>query len=67
MVLFGQSGCIRAKVFVFRQGGCFRESGWIRAKVVVTGKLLYPGKNCCILEKGLNSGKSVCIRAKLLY
>ena len=38
MVVFGQSGCIQAKVVVFWNSCCIRESGWIRAKVVVFGQ-----------------------------
>ena len=46
MVVFGLSGCIRAKVVVFGLSGC------IRAKVVVFGqKWLYSGKDCCIRAK----------------
>ena len=43
MVVFGQSGCIRAIVFVFWHSCCFGE------KVVALGqKLLYSGKSSCI-------------------
>ena len=39
MVVFGQSGCIRAKVDLIGQGGFNRE------------KRLYSGKGCCIRAK----------------
>ena len=69
MVVFAQSGCIRAKVVVFGQSVC------IRAKVVVFGqKWLYSGNSGCIRAKvvvlELNlflSGTSGCIRAKWFY
>ena len=75
MVVFGQSGCIRAKVVVFwqkwlysKRSDCIRakvvafgQSGCIRAKVVVLGqKWLYSGKV-------LYSEKSGCILEKWLY
>ena len=48
VVLFRQSGFIRAKVVVFRQIGC------IRAKVVVFGqKLLFSCRSGCIRAKWL--------------
>ena len=44
------------KVIVFRQSGC------IRAKVVVLGlKWLYSGKSSCIRAKFVVFGKSGCI------
>ena len=39
MVVFGQSGCFRAKVVLFGQ------SGFIRANMVLIGQV------CCILKK----------------
>ena len=62
MAVFGQGGCIKAKVVVFGHSGCnrakldvFNQSRCIRAKVVVFGKMwLYCGKSVC------------CIRAKYL-
>ena len=70
MVIFGQSGCISAILFVLGQkwfysgkSGCFRikvvafgQSGCIRAK------WLYSGKSCYIRIKWLYFGKSGCIR-----
>ena len=46
VVVFEQSGCIRAKVVVF-------EQKWLYlGKIVVFGqKWLYSGKSCCIREK----------------
>ena len=55
MVVFGQSGCIRAKVVVI----------W---KVVLFGeKLLYSGKSGCICEKVCVFGKVVVFGQKWLY
>ena len=60
MVVFGQTGCIGANwlysviVVVFRQSGC------IRAKVIV---IFQSGS---IPAEWLYSGKSGCTRAKLL-
>ena len=55
-----KSGCIRAKVVVFRQGGCilakeiiFLQSGCIQAKWLYLGKI------------GLKSNKSDFIRTKV--
>ena len=43
MVVLGQSGCIHAKVVVFR------EKALYLGKVIVFGeKRLYSGKSCCI-------------------
>ena len=70
-VVFGQSGCIRAKVVVFGRG----QSGCIRAKVVVSGKVVIIGQSVVVLfgQKAkwlyavkvlyywLYSGKSGCI------
>ena len=48
MVVFGQSGCIRAKVVVFRETGCIREN------VLVFGqKWLYSGESRGIQAKWL--------------
>ena len=53
VVVFGQSGCIRAKVVVVGQNLLYsNKSGCNGAKVVVFG------------QKWLYSGKSGCIRAK---
>ena len=59
VVLFGQGGCIRAKVVAFRQKGLyFAKNGFVRVKVVVFGpKWLYSRKvvavrqHCCIRVK----------------
>ena len=73
MVIFGQGGCIRAKVVLFKQkwlylgnSGCTRAkllysvtSGCIRAKLIVNGRIVLFGQNW------LYSGKS-CIRVKWL-
>ena len=41
----GKRGCSRAKVIVFLQSGCIRQSGCTRVKVVVIEqKWLYSGK-----------------------
>ena len=56
------------KVVVIGQGGCFRESGCIRAKMVVLmQKRLYSSKVVVFGKNFLFCGKSGCIRAKLLY
>ena len=61
VVIVGQSGCIRAKRFVFVQKWFYLgKSGCIRARVVVLGQ------SCCIRSKWLYSGESGCIRAKWL-
>ena len=45
VVVFGQNGCIRAKVVVVGQNWIYSgKSGSIRAKVVVFGQMLYLGK-----------------------
>ena len=58
MVVFGQkwlysgkSGCIRAKMVVFGQGGCIRA------------KWLYLKKSGCVRVKEVVFGQSGCIRA----
>ena len=62
MVLFGQSGSNCEKVVVIRQSGC------IRAKVVVFGKkLLYSGKSGCVHAKWLYLGKVVVFGQRLFY
>ena len=61
MAVFGQGGCIKAKVVVFGQSGCnrakmdvFNQSRCIQAIVVVFGKMwLYCGKSGCIRAKYL--------------
>ena len=74
MVVFGQSGCIWAKLLLSGKIGCNRarvvvigqkllysgKSGSIRAKVVKVGKKwLYSGKSSSTREK------SGCIRSKV--
>ena len=66
MVVFGQSGCTRAKYFYSVKIGCLRESGCTRANVVVFGQnCLYSEKVVVFGQKGLNSCK-VVIWAKWL-
>ena len=55
MVVFGQSGCIRAKWVVIEQ------------KWLFSGKLLYSGKSGCIRAKVVLSGKLVVFGQKWLY
>ena len=54
MVVFGQSGCIRAKVVVFGQNCC------------IQAKLLYSGKVVVFEQKWLYSAKSCCNRTKVV-
>ena len=63
VVVFGQNGCDRINVFLFRQKWLYSsKSGCIRAKVVVFGrKWLLSGKNGCIRAKVVAFGQ------KLLY
>ena len=60
MVVFGQRGCIRAKVDVFVKSGCIQENGSFRANVVFFGQSGYTR------VKWLYSGKRSCIRAKVV-
>ena len=54
MVVFGVSGCVRAKVVLFRQKRLYSwKTGHIRAE------WLYSGKSCCIRETGCNRAKMV--------
>ena len=49
---WGKSGCIRAKVVVFKQIGYIREKWVYSGKVVVFGqKWLYSDKSACIRKK----------------
>ena len=58
-VVFGQSDCIRAKVFALGQNGLNR------AKVVLFGQSgCILQKKCYIRKKWLYSVKSGCIRAR---
>ena len=50
----GISGCIRAKMVVFEQGGC------------IWAKWLYTGKRVCIRGKVVVFGRSGCSRAKVV-
>ena len=69
-----KNGCIRAKVAVFGQSGCilakmvvFGQSGFFRAKVVVfEQKWLYSGKSGCIRAKVVVIVQSCCNRAKVV-
>ena len=65
MVVFGQSGCIWAKIVVLGQSGSirailvvFEQSGWIWARVVVFGQ------SCVIRAKWLHLWKSGSLRQK---
>ena len=54
-----------AKVVVFRQTGCVRAKLLYSGKVLVSGqKWLYFVKSGWVRAKWLYPGKSVCIRAK---
>ena len=61
-------------MFLIGQSVCIRQSGCIRAKMVVFGqKLMYSSKSVCIRakvvvfgQKCLHSGKSGCILGKWL-
>ena len=62
VVVFGQSGCIWAKVAVFRQKWLYLgKSGFIRVKVVVIGQ------SSCIWQNLLSLGKAVVFRKKWFY
>ena len=62
MVVFGQSGCIWAKVVVFGQTKLYSgKSGFIRANYC------FPANVVVIEQKSLYSGKSGCNLAKWLY
>ena len=43
IVVIGQSGCIWEKVVVIGQRGCIRQSGFIRAKWLFSGKEIVCG------------------------
>ena len=67
MVLFVQSGCVRAKVVVMGQSSCVGKTVCTRAKVVVfEQKWLYLGKSGFILAKVVVFGQSGCIRSKVV-
>ena len=60
MVVFGQSGCIRAKIVVIRQKWLSSEkNGCIRAKMV-----LFRAKVVVLRQKWLYSGKVVVFEQK---
>ena len=61
MVVFGQSGCIRAKVVVLGHIGC------IPAKCFLSARWFYLGKVVVIGQNRVYSGKSGSIRRKWLY
>ena len=73
MVVFGQSGCIRARLLFLGKVGSFGQGGWIWEKVVYSAKWLYSGKVVAFGKKWLYSGKVVvfgrssCIRANWLH
>ena len=60
MVVFGQSGCIWAKVVVFVKRLYLGKIGCIRAK------WLYLGQNWLFSGKVVVFGQSGCIRAKVV-
>ena len=61
--LFGQSGCIRAKLVVFLAKVVVLGQNWLHSgKVVVFGqRLLYSSKVVVFGKTGLYSGKKGCI------
>ena len=62
MVVFGQSGCFRAKVVKFG-----RKSGFIRANEVVFGqKSSYSGKVVVFRQNCCNRSKVVVLVAKVV-
>ena len=67
-LVFGQCGCIRAKVTFIRPiVFCIRRSGCDWAKVVLFGaKWFYAGKMVVFGQKRLYAGNSGCIRAKVV-
>ena len=58
MVVLEQSGCIRTKFVVYGQSGCIpAEVVFLRQKLLYSGnKWLYSGKSGCIREKVLVMG-----------
>ena len=68
VVVFGQNGCIRAKVAVFGQKLLYsRTSGCTRAKVVVFLQIwLYSGKSGCFRARVFVFGKSGFIQKKVV-
>ena len=78
--MFGQRGCISGKVVVFRQSGCIRakwfysvkvgftgQSGCIWAKVVTLRQIIVLRQNWLYSANWFFLGKCGCIRAKQLY
>ena len=66
VVVIWQSGCIRAKVVVFEQCGCNRKYRWSRVKVDVFEKVVVFGQQWLYRVKLLYSCTSGYIRAKWL-
>ena len=73
MDVFDKSCSIWAKVFVFGQSGCVRAKLVVLGKVVVFGKVLVFGQSACnptkvflFGQKWLCSGKSGDIQAKVV-
>ena len=71
VVEVGRNWLYSGKIVVFGQSGCIRAMRLYWGKVVVFGKMwLYSGKvvvfrqSCCIRAKWLHSGKSGCFRPK---
>ena len=60
VVVFGNNGCILAKMDVFLQGGCIRKSGCIRAKLLYWGKMIKFGQSSCIWAKVVAIRQSGC-------
>ena len=71
MVVFGQSGCTRAKMVVIEQGGCVSPMLLCSGKMVLlwlyTGKVVLFGQSVCIRSKWMSSGVSGCLRKRWLY
>ena len=73
MVVFGISGCIRArmlfcgKMVVFGKGDCIRAIWFYSGKVgIIRAKVVDLREIGGFLEKWLSSGKSGCIRGKVV-
>ena len=66
MIVFGQSGCIRAKVIVILQSGCkWAKVILIGQKLLYSAEWFYSGKSGCIWAKVVLFGRCDCIRTKL--
>ena len=68
MVVFGQSGSIRAKAVIFLKVNVLGQGLlYCSCKVVVyKQKWLYSVKSCCNRAKWLYSGRSGCTRKKVV-